>query len=285
MGLDVSSFGNAFAWNTSNVLSTRPAAALGATITPGNNVKGSYTQVLTGANVARDVFRLAVNINSNAVSAAGRNALIDIAVDPAGGSSYSVLINNLMGSCAAPYTIGQGGIWYVFPIWIKAGSSVAARAQVNNATVGTMRIICSVFGSPRDRRSVRVGTKVQTLGADTATSAGVAVTSGTTAEGAWTSLGTLTSDAWWWQVGMGVNDTTMTALSYHADLGVGDATNKNVVIENMNVTTTAAEQMNYGPIVLDGQKLTPSGTNVYGRLQCSGTADSALSMVAYAVGG
>lgn len=283
--LDVYGFGNAFNWRISDILNTRPAAALGATVTPGNNTKGSYAAVLTSGNVSRDVFGLLININSNAVSAAGRDALVDIGVDPAGGSSYTVLIPDLLGSCAAPYNIGQGGCWYYFPIWVRSGSSIGARASVNNATVGTLRCSITAFGSPRDHRSARVGTKVQAIGITAASSRGTTVTSGTTAEGAWTSLGTLTDAAWWWQIGMGVNDTTMSALSYHADLSVGNASEKTMVIENANITTTAAEQLNMGPNFVDCQKLTPSGSTVYGRLQCSGTADSALSLAAYAMSG
>lgn len=283
--LDVTSFGNAFNWRVSNITATRPAAALGATVTPGNNTKGSYASVLTSGEVARDVFGLMVNINSNAVSAAARDALVDIGVDPAGGSAYSVLLPDLMASCAAPYNIGQGGIWYYFPIWVRAGSSIGARASVNNATVGTLRVVATAYGSPRDHRSTRVGTKVQAIGITAASSRGTTITSGTTAEGAWTSLGATTSDAWWWQFGFGTNDTTMTALSYHADLATGTAGEKTLVIENANITVTGAEQIMYGPQFIDCQKLTPASTNVYGRLQCSGTADSALSMAAYALSG
>ena len=282
---DVTIFGNAFAWRASNVLNTRPAAALGATVTPGNNAKGSYAAVLTSGDMARDAFGLLININSNAVSAAGRDAIVDIGIDPAGGSSYTVKIPDLLGSCASPYNVGQGGCWYYFPLWIRAGSSVGARASVNNATVGTLRVTATAYGSPRNRKAIRVGTYVEAVGITAASSRGTTVTSGTTAEGAWTSLGTIARDSWWWQLGMGVNDTTMSALAYHADLAVGDASNKTNIIENALVTTTAAEQLGIAPQYVDCQKVAPAGSTVYGRLQCSGTADSALSLAGYALGG
>lgn len=276
---------NAYNWSAGSHTTTRPATAFGATVTPAQNAMGSWVQLMTGAAVARDVFAILINVNSNNVSAAARDTLVDIGVDPAGGSSYSVVIPYLLASCAAPYNIGNGGVWYYFPLWIRAGSSIAARASVNNATVGTCRVNCSVYGSPRDRRLIKVGTRVEAIGVSTGTSNGTSTTSGTTSDGAWASLGTVARDAWWWQAGMGVNDTTMSALAYHLDLAIGDASNKIVVIENSLITTTTGEQLNKMPNVADIGKYAPAGTNVYARLQCSGTADASLSTAAYALGG
>lgn len=276
---------NAFQWSYSSIATTRPAAALGTTVTPGNNTKGSWVEVITAANMAQDGLGLLINANSNAVSAAARNTIMDVGVDPAGGTSYTVLVPDLLVSCAAPHNIGAGGVWYYFPIWIKAGSSVAVRSSVNNATVGTHRAFLQVFGKPRDRRRIRVGTRVEAIGITAASSAGTTVTSGTAAEGAWTSLGALSRSAWFWQCGYGVNDSTMSANVTHLDLAVGDASNKDIVIQDLVVTSTSTEQVNNAPYTVDCGKAAAAGTNVYGRMQCSGTPDSALSMAAYAVGG
>lgn len=284
-GLWVPSGANAYNWSFSSIKTTRPATAMGTAVTPAQNSKGNYAQVLTGANVSRDVFGVLINVNSNAASAGARDTLIDVGVDPAGGTSYTVLIPDLLVSCAAPYNIGNGGVWYFFPIWIKAGSSVGVRASVNNATVGTLRTFITVLGSPRDRRLIKVGTRVEALGITAATSAGTAVTSGSTSEGAWTSLGSLAESAWFWQFGFGVNNGTMTALAYHADLGIGNASNKDLVIENALITMTTGEQLNNMPTTADCGKAAPAGTTAYGRIQCSGTPITGLSMAAYAVGG
>lgn len=281
----VPSGANAFNWSFSSVQTTRPAAAMGTAVTPGNNTKGSWVQILSAANVSRDVFGLLINVNSNNVSAAARNTILDIGVDPAGGTAYNVLVPDLLVSCAAPYNIGNGGVWYYFPIWIKAGSTVAARASVNNATVGTLRCNLTIFGSPRDRRLIKVGTRVEALGVTAASSSGTSVTNGTTSDGAWTSVGTLARSAWWWQLGLGISSGSMSALAYHADLAVGDASNKVIVIENALVTTTTSEQLNNMVTVTDVGKTTPAGTNVYARSQCSGTANTPFSMIGYALGG
>lgn len=288
MGLWVPSGALDYSWRVDSVGTTRPAAALGATVTPAQNSKGSYAQVFSA--LARDVFFLAININSNNVAAAARDTIVDIGVDPAGGTSYTVLIPDLLGSCASSLgslSASAGvGIWYQFPIWIKSGSTVGARASVNNATVGTLRVRGFAFGSPKRADLVKVGTKCTAYGITAASSAGTAVTSGTTSEGAWTSLGSIATPTWWWQLGVGVNDGTMSALSYFADLGVGDASNKFAVIENEAIMTSGSEALCKEGSVPGCMFETPSsGQTVYGRLQCSGTADASLSMAAYGVSG
>ena len=274
-----------FTWWTSNVIGVRPATNYGATITPGaSNAKGSYAQVL--AALARDVFGLLINFNSNGVSAAIRNTLADVGVDPAGGTSYSVLIPDLLLAGASTYDTGANGIWYYFPIWIRAGSTVAVRAQVNNATAGSFRCHMKALGSPRDRQGVRVGTFVRSFGVTAATSSGTAIVSGTTSEGAWTQIGSATADPlWWWQLGFGVADTTMTALVYNADLSVGTATNKTIVAEDVPIASTSTEAVSSTPQRDQSMYMTQSGQNVYARIQCSGTPDSTLSVAAYGLGG
>lgn len=283
MTLFVPHAGQSFNWWTSNNTG-RPSATMGTSITPGNNTMGSYTQLLSSANVANDVFGVLININSNNVAAAVRDALVTIGVDPAGGTAYTDTIPTLLGSCAGASTFG--GIWYYFPLWIRAGSSVAAKASVNNATVGTLRVFIRVFGQPTQPECVKVGTYVDAYGVTTGTSSGTAVTSGTTSEGAWTTLATsIARGAWWWQCGMGCADTTMAALVYSMDLGIGDGTTKRVVINDALVIADGTERLNWPAQIIGCEFDSPIGRNVYGRLQCSGTADASLSMAAYGLGG
>ncbi len=285
MGLWVPTGAGDFTWQQSNVASTRPAAGYGASLTPGNNSKGSYVSLISSAT--NDVYGVLININSGATSAAGRDIIVDIGVDPAGGTSYTVLIPDLLGSCASTYGLG-GGISYYFPIWIKAGSQIAARASVNNATVGTVRVVATVFGKPRDPNRVKVGTYCTAFGITAASSQGTGVTSGTSSEGSWTVLSAATSKPhWWWQLGMGCNDSTMTsALLYGADLSFGDASNKIITVsDRLFHVVSAAEALASQLVMIGCERYAKSGLAVYGRLQCSGTADSALSLAGYAVGG
>jgi len=274
--------GHSWNFTLSNIAATRPAAGWGASVTPGTGgTKGAWTQVFTGAQINTEVFGILIFINNNSASATTRNALVDIGIDTAGGTSYEVKIPDLIGGHAAPATIG--GIYYYFPLYIPAGSSVAVRAVGTVATA--FNVALTVFGKPRRPDSVICGQKVSAFGATLASATGTTVTAGTTAEGAWTQLGSATTHPiFWWQCGMTCVDTTMTANAHTMDISTGDATNKDIVVQDVLATFTAAEQSTMLPAVYPGFDRTPAGVLVYGRVQCSGTADSALSMMAYGLG-
>lgn len=274
---------NEWNWVVSNVDGARPAGNYGAAVTPGNNTKGSWAQVLAAASVTEPSQMLMVNINSVAVSAAAKDCLVDIGVGSSG--SEQLLITNLIGSCASNWNALSGGWTYFFPLSLPAGTRIAARASVNNATVGSVRVIVRLFGRPSRRETVNAGAWVDTYGANTAASNGTSATPGTTSNGSWVQLGTLTRDAWWWQFGMGVNDDTMTNLVTTADIAVGDAITKRVILNQMPVITSASEQSGNLPSSVQGPGVGRAGENIYGRLWCQGTPDSNYSLTAYALGG
>lgn len=271
-------------WNfaLSNTDATRPAAGWGTVVTPGTGgTKGAWAQVFTGAQVSTEIFGLLIFINNNSTSATTRNVLVDIGIDTAGGTAYSVKIPDLIGGHAAPTTVG--GIYYYFPIYIPAGSSVAVRAVGTVATTFNVSLRC--YGRPRRPDTVVAGTKVTAFGATLASATGTTITAGTTAEGAWTQLGSATPHSiFWWQCGMTCVDTTMTANAHTMDVSVGDATNKDIVLADALAIFTASEQSTMLPAVVQAYDRTPSGQLVYGRIQCSGNADTALSMMAYGLG-
>lgn len=265
----------------------RPASTRGVAITPGNNTKGSYFTVQTA--LPFDVYAVEVWFTSSGVSATLRDTLVDIAVDPAGGTAYSpIILPNLHGGFAnASFAAsgGQNGAMYDFPIFIPAGYSVGARASVNNATVGTIRCFMIFYGKPDDPL-FRSGSVVEAIGANTAASNGTAITSGTTNEGTWTNLGTVTLDAWWWQVGVGCSDTTMATITYGVDLAAGSSAvagdPKKMILEDVWFQPTSSET----GVVTHPRRCTrkiAAGMTIWGRMQCSGTADSGLSMIAYAL--
>jgi hypothetical protein len=206
--------------------------------------------------------------------------LMDVGIDPAAGTSYTTIIADLMVSCAGDQ---NPGISYYFPLHIPAGASIAVRAAVNNATAGTMRVFAVLQGEPRNPDVSRKGHVVESIGITGASSSGTAVTSGTASEGSWTSLGTVTRQAWWWQAGFGVSDSTMVTQTYGMDLSAGSAGGDTMLIEEQLVGTTSAETVaTRCPQGLTARGVA-AGSTVYGRLQCSGTADSNLSMAAYAL--
>lgn len=279
-------------YETSEVIdsigTTRPAAGMGGTVTPGNNTKGSYASVQSA--LASDAYGIKVSINSNFAVAAARDTIIDIAIDPAGGTSFSKIIcPDLLGSCAGVLGSGisaqTGYVNYYFWLFIPAGASIGARASINNATVGTLRVKTQTLHRPKHAIAFPFGTYVDAYGIAGASSSGTAVTPGEAAEGDWVELGELSRPAWWFQLGFGISQGTMTAKMYFADLALGDASNKTIIIANELINTSTSEALCKEGVAFGCAREAPAGVKIYGRLQCSGTADAGISMAAYAMGG
>lgn len=281
LGVDV--FGG-FNWAASN-FSARPAATIGTAITPGNNTKGSWAQMLSA--ISNDAWALDVVFNGGDVSAAIRETIVDIGYDPAGGTSYTTLVPNLLCSCANKMinSSGLGGLGYsyYFPLRIPSGSTVAARASVNNATVGTINAWIRVYGHPTRPELCKVGSYCTAVGAVTGTSTGTAVTAGTTNEGTWTSLGTPTKSHWWWQLGYGAATTGMGARLELGDLAAGDSSNKRTIltdqifIPNSNEWIAKPSQGAFAYV--------PASVEMWGRIWNSGALNTGTALVAYGVGG
>ena len=273
---------NVFGWSFDS-RTDRPSATDGTSTTPGNNTKGSYSSaIVSAANMVADAWWVDVWVSSGAGSAAARDTLVDIGVDIAGGTSYSVMIPDLLAPSSSPYAT-LGGIHYGFPLHIPAGSQIAARSSVNNATGGTPRVAVRVLGRPCCPEALWKGSSVTALGVNTAASNGTSITSGTTSDGTFTSLGTSPArNCRYVEVGMGITNAAMAALGYHLDVGWGAATGDNVILQDAIFSTTAAEQVMKG-YAQGAWCLVPPSSNVYGRMQCSGTADTGLSMAAYLV--
>jgi hypothetical protein len=83
---------------------------------------------------------------------------------------------------------------------------------------------------------------------------------------------------------MGVNDSTMTSGGlYSCDISYGDGTNQVILgSDKLYHIASSNEDLNsrlQPPFPCE----VPAGATIYGRMQCSGTADAGLSMAAYGV--
>jgi hypothetical protein len=279
--VDVNEYGDVI-----SSVSGAPGLGPGVTVTPGNNTYGSYVSVLSA--VASDVWGLWILITNGFVSAAARDMIVTIGLDAAGGTSFTDFIVDLLAPCPGQYGTSAavpGGIAYWFPLFIKAGTSIGAKASVNNATVGTVAVGAKCMIKPSRPDLIRVGHYVRTYGSTPASSSGTAVTPGTASEGAWTQLGTVAAGdrPWFWQVGLGINNAAMNSGAWHIDLGIGDASNKRTPIVDQFSSSASTEciSANYAGAFA---KAVP-GDLVYGRAQQSSTLMTGFSMAAYAVGG
>lgn len=282
MGLFVPAAGD-FKWQLASFGTARPSNTFMSAITPGTApTMGSWVNLITAGNMTQDAYGIMICINGGSTSATTRNVLVDIGVDNAGGTSYRVLIPYLMGGHAASYTAG-GGVWYYFPLFIPAGSALAARALGDVTTA--IRVGAIVYGQPRRPDAVRVGSKVVSFGETAASATGTAITLGAASEGAWTQVGSATDRAlWWWQAGYTCVDTTMTAQAIHLDVGSGNATTKKILVQDLMLSVTTAEAINNLPRTAGCIGNVASGDLIYMRGQSSATADTTTSVMAWGLG-
>lgn len=275
--------GPQFQFVASDFLNTRPSSTFGAAITASAtpDTYGSYVEILSDANLTEDCYGLLLNFNVGFSTGALRSGTITIGKDEAGGTSYTDWLTHIVAGQAGNYHQTAGAKWLYFPLYIKAGTALAAK-YANATGSATIRCYAAAYGRPKYPQAVRAGTKFETFGASAGN--GTAITSGAASEGAWTQLGSNpASNLWWWQYGFQSDDTTMNALIYHFDLARGDASNKHIIFEGGVIRTSSVEDAGhrYPPNCM--AEVTPSDL-IYGRLQCSGTPDETLQVAAYGVG-
>ena len=260
---------------------TRPASANGTSVTPAVGSKGSYAAL--GSAISQDAFGILVNVNTNFASTASRNTVVDIGMDPAGGSSYSVVIPDLLCGGSSAYTRNGGGNWYYFPLFIKAGTTIAARAQ--GSVTSAIRVGCVTFSLPGNASMVRKGSFIEALGISAP--GGTSITPGTTSDGSWVDLGTTSNRMWWWQFGMqvGTADTSWNLNAIHVDVATGDASNKEIIIQDANFCTDSGEYVGNPPLTAGVEWEVPAGAHIYIRAQASGTLETAYNAAVYGLGG
>jgi hypothetical protein len=266
----------------------RPSSStLGISVTANASAdtKSSYQQIFSAAAVTHDVYGIRISSNVIGLNSETRMVLFDVATDPAGGTSYSPVIANL-GFMSTGVSMA-GATSYFFPLFIKAGSSIAIRSQCGVGAINTQHRAW-LYCNPTRPEQYRVGTYVDTYGATTASTTGAAVTPGTTSEGAWAGLGSISRPVWYFQAAVLIDDSTMTANGvYDCDVGVGNGVDHEVVIQGLSYYATSNESLvplAY-PSFHECVREVPAGQGLVARAQCSGTADSNFSMIAYALGG
>lgn len=264
-----------------------PATTFGTSVTPGaTNAEGTFTQVASSANIAQDCYWMHVVVHTGATSGAAKNHLLDIGVDPAGGTSYTAIITNLDVGASPAVTVA-GSKEYVFPFYIKSGSSVAVRIQGSNGTAGTVRVAVKFWGQPTRPEVVPVGSFSETFGTIT-NSNGNSFTPGNAADGSWVDLGTTTNPLWWFQIGTGLDNTIITAEYTYVDVAWGDASNKHLMFRDIiggttGETTGVLTTTNlhafaaYNPV--------PAGTHIYIRGRCNNAPDTGYHATVIGIGG
>lgn len=266
---------------------TNPASTIGTSVVPGaSDAEGNWTQIASAANIAQDCYWLYFQVHSGATAAAAKNHLLDIGVDPAGGTSYTAFVSNLqVGS--APSLTAAGNREFCFPMYIKGGTSVAVRIQGTQATAGTARVAARFYGRPTNMDVVPIGMYSQTMGTPSG-SLGQAFTPGNASDGSWADLGATTRDMFWWQLGYGINNGTVTAEYTYIELAYGDATTKDTIFKIMHGGTTGetcglAAQTSLIPCA--AYQHVPAGMHIYIRGRCNNAPDTGYHATVVGIGG
>jgi hypothetical protein len=206
-----------------------------------------------------------------------------------GAATEEVLIPDLLFGSAA----GQGYFAaaaptckkWAFPLYIPAGSRISVR--VAGQRVSTAMRFGIVLRGGNGVPPFRCGSKVTTYG--------VTVPSGTTivpgasaAEGAWTQIVASTTEDHFaffpsFQPG---SDTTLTLLSYSLDMGIGAATEEEMLGGAGYMYDITGGELMAGPYGYDWPAFqdVPSGTRLVARVSNSGVNDGAYQAAIHAVG-
>jgi hypothetical protein len=261
-----------FANSVSNLTGTPPAQNAGTTFSAGlSNVDGTAVSVLSALDF--DCHYLVVSFSGLNTNAALGRALADILVDPAGGTSWSALIDDLVvGFTTAPGNGGGIPLIYRFPVFIAAGSSLGVRARTSHTVSLTAgRIIIQAYGNPSRPEMWWCGQKVESLGITAASSKGVDVTPGNTGTfGSWTTIGTTTGRYGAVQFSPHASSAASTASGYYWQIGSDSVQLPGS--QTMYATVAAQESR-----ANNGQDMIwcdiPEGTVLQLRATCSTTAE------------
>lgn len=271
-----------WAYCSTNLTGT-PDSSPGTSITAGtSNANGSTVALFTA--LTHDVEYLILQPIGFWTAAAVNRTMIDIMIDPAGGSSWATtpLIADLICGGWANVT-GAGGVSsYHFPLRIPAGASLGARARCSHTVAATgATIMATVFGGNRNPGSWWAGSKVTAIGTTGATSSGTSITPGATgAYSAWTSVGSTLADragAVQWAIQM--QASAATAKGYYFEFGAGSTRIGPPHWAQVTTSELAYQITETGPLFVD----IPLGTQIQARGTCSTTVPDTFDVAAYVV--
>lgn len=258
----------------------------GVNVTPGtSNSKGSWTQVLSSGSVPNDVYAVEIRVTNGFIAATSKQNLLDLGIDPTGGSSYTPIINNLIvGAQGGLSNIGVSQRVYTFPLRIPSGASVAVRIQSSDSVATAQRVTVNAWSKPVAPGSVVVGGVCQTIGTVT-NSTGVSFTPGNS--GSWgtpVSLGTVSTGAWWTQIGYQIDNAALSTLAYYIDLMVGSSGNQRTIQRDWIATNTNEyiqlfRQSN--ATMFNCLNAVAPGDELWVRGMCSGVSNTGWNALAY----
>jgi hypothetical protein len=257
----------------------------GASVAPGNGSKGSWVVLATPAQMEFGASGFHLWIHSGSTASASRPLAIDLGIDYAGGTSYTVVIPNMIAGNAATVITAGGGHRYFFPLTIPAGARVAIRG-LSNATTA-FRAGFKVYGKLVASETIPQGKYVRAFGHNTG-SAGTVVTPGNGAFGSYVELGTTDRGLWWWQLAHQIDNATITAQYTYLELSYGNASAKHTILEKTHQGDTSeriGDVTSQQNIWHEGYCSVPAGATLYARAWANGAPNTGYQVMAIGVGG
>lgn len=283
-------FAQAFAYSASNLPST-PASAIssiGTSVTGGNSANGSAVSLISALGFEAQLLVCAVSAGS--ATNTDTRSLLDILIDPAGGTSWSAtpLVSGVLAGFGP-----SGGVQrrLCLPVRIPSGASIGAQAR--SLTTGrTHRVIASVFGGYKGPGSWRCGSRVVSVGVSEANYNGTLVTPGSSgAWGSWTDIPSATTtdtNLWAWNIVYGgVNGSSMSGHGIYFQIGAGSQPLFNTGdTPHLHIQNSTSESLTHheqlGPIFFGD---VPEGTQMQVRAKNHTTAPQNSGVALYAVTG
>lgn len=284
MGL-ILPYGPDWAYCTHNLPSALDATTVGVSCTSGvSNADGAAVDLL-GSALTHDAEYLRIMVSGAMPTSGNNDVLMDILIDPAGGTSWSEFIPDLIVG-ALGGTEGSGSnpsgpsARYDFPIWIPAGSTLGIRARSAHSTAAILSVAAFVFGGNANPASWWCGQRVTGIGVNAGSSTGTAHTAGSNdIFSSWLNFGSvLAANCGALQFGVnGPGGTFYVQNAYQFEFGVGG---ERIGPPMFRVLTSGEVGwfLETGPVF----KKLGADTQLQVRGKCSGNAQS-LGVAAYAV--
>lgn len=274
-----------------------PGSSPGCVATAGaNNVDSSWQDLVWNSPpdtaifvVNHDIHYLVLGFSGFSSSTANGQTLMEIQVDPTGaGGGTEVLVDGLICGMTTPYAAASAGMtmWYHFPVWVKAGSSLRFRARTRHTSAFSIgRVMGYGFGDPSRPEMWWCGRKIESLGLDKANSQGTDVApAGANSWGSWTSIGSPTSFRYG-AIQAGINGATATTspIGYALQVGNGDRTLPGLG-QLYRLYTSLERGTVWGGVTPNFCDIA-AGTQMQARLYAGAASGQTLNVALYGVGG
>lgn len=259
------------AFNQSASSQVTPATGPGTTITSGTaNTKGSYTTLI--ASLGFDAVLLVIDIANSFTAATDTSTLLDIAIGAVG--QETAIIPNLLAGYAGAASEDGSPRHYLFPLYVPSGSRISARSASAQAS-GTCSVWVQAYGGLRRSEDWWCAEQVIAYGINAGVSQGTNVTPGaSSAEGAWTAIGTTSQDHKMIVPGLAMADTAAGANEgVCLDVGI-DTTSTLILRENYRAEYDASERLAQHGVWWPINVPVASGSVLAARASVTGTADT-----------